>query len=201
MKKLFIIIVIVVLLVGGYILWSKKNLAENMSDNSSIVLSAGIKSEAKPEAIASIPKYQYTETYTDPDRRFSFKYPKEFNIDNIHNPDNEAIILQYLATRIGMQIVITPWKGSDVDMTADLVKTEIPDMKIEKPVVKSLLGGEASQKALEFESDSSDFGGKSYEIWFENKGFLYQMSTYSEMGELVKGVFVTWAARPPGDKI
>lgn len=60
-----------------------------------------------------------------------------------------------------MQILISPFQGEDIDVTAEIIKADIPDMKIDNQ--QEVLVG-SSQKGLAFVSDNPAFGGKSREV-------------------------------------
>lgn len=146
-------------------------------------------SGATPAAIAEIPTYQYTETYTSPTYKFTFKYPKDFTIQEIPTDTGETIIVQNIPMKIGVQIVISKFDGPDIDLTQDYIQTQVPDMKITES--QELLVG-ANRKGLAFLSDNENFGGKSREVWFVYGGNLYQISTYAELDPFLKGLFGTW---------
>jgi len=182
MKKI-IIAIIVFGAIGGGIYYFRASLFKPI-----VYKSQG--SGATQEAIAEISSYQYTETYTNPNYKFSFKYPKEFKISEM--PDvsgGTAILVQNIAKDLGVQILITPFEDVDFDLTADLIRQDIPDMKISEPQ-EVIIG--SSRKGLAFVSDNEAFGGKSREVWFIYGGNLYQISTYSELDGLLKGIFGTW---------
>jgi hypothetical protein len=179
MKKIIISILIVLALVIGIYYWQNRSKG-NLLTNPSIVAS---------ESDKEISQYQYTESYTHPINHFSFNYPKEFTVTSIPSDDIETILVQSTTTKVAVQITISPFQGEDVDITSDIIKTEIPDMKIDN--VQDLLVG-PSRKGLAFVSDNPAFGGKSREVWFVFKGNLYQISTYYEFDEFLKGVFATW---------
>ena len=147
-------------------------------------------STATKEAIAEIPTYQYTETYTSPTYKFSFKYPKEFTTSAVSDGNGgDVVLVQNTAKDIGVQILITPFDGDDTDVTEALIRKDIPDMKISDG--QEVLVG-ANRKGLAFVSDNEAFGGKSREVWFIFNGHLYQISTYAELDGFLKGLFATW---------
>jgi hypothetical protein len=146
-------------------------------------------SGATAQQIAEIPKYQYTQTYASKDYGFTFKYPKDFTTSEIPNDTGTAILVENIPQHIGAQIVISKFDGPDQDLTKADIAAQIPDLKItgEQEV---LIG--ANRKGLAFMSDSPAFGGQSREVWFVYKGNLYQISTYAELDQFLKGLFGTW---------
>jgi hypothetical protein len=149
-----------------------------------------IKSGASPQAIAEISAYQYTQTYEHAANKFSFKYPEDFTVSSITNDDeSEVILVQNIAKNIGVQILISSFKGDDIDVTAETIKADLPDLKISDPQTVEI--GD-NRKGLAFMSDSKEFGGQSREVWFVFRGSLYQISTYAELDGFLKGLFGTW---------
>lgn len=148
-----------------------------------------VKSNAAPEAIAEIAEYQYTEEYTNSDYGFSFKHPKDFVVNSVPTEEGEAILVQNIAKNIGVQILISPFDGGEIDMTVDFIKAEIPDLKIIEPR-EVLLGPD--RKGLAFMSDNEAFGGAAREVWFVFDGRFYQISAYAELDGFLRGLFGTW---------
>lgn len=146
-------------------------------------------SGASSEAVEEITSYQYTETYSYSEYGFSFKYPRDFTVGAIVGDGHQTILVQNLTKKIGVQILITPFDGKDIDITPEIVQQDIPDIKIND--AQEILIGE-NRKGLAFLSDNKAFGGKSREVWFVYKGNLYQISTYAEFDEFLKGLFTTW---------
>jgi len=179
MKKIIILIVIVLAIVAGIYYWQSKKQVDT----------SAYPSVATVEAIKAIPQYEYTEIYTHPTNHFSFKYPKGFAVTSIPSDEGETMIVQNTVTKVAVQIIISKFQGPDVDITPDIIKTDIPDMKIDS--IQELLVG-PSRKGLAFVSDNSAFGGKSREVWFVFNGNLYQISTYYEFDDFLKGIFATW---------
>src|SRR3989344_993891 len=145
---------------------------------------------ASPEAVTGIPRFSYTNNYSNSRFGFSLKHPADFKVTEFPNEKGgETIIIQNPKTQIGVQIVVAPNQGQNIDITEELVRAEIPDMKIsagEKVVIDG--GG----KGLAFISDNEAFGGASREVWFVFRGNVYQISTYAEFDEFLKGIFGTW---------
>lgn len=184
MKKIIILIIIVLVLgVGGYY-FAKSGVFSGGSGDK--IMSSG----AEPEAIAEIPSYQYTEEFVHPTYNFSFKYPADFTVTQIPEENGEVILIQNISTKIGVQIMVTAFEGGeDIDLTADILRAEIPDLEI-KDEQEVIIG--SGRKGIAFVSDNEAFGGNSREVWFVFRGNLYQISTYAELDEFLKGIFGTW---------
>jgi len=163
-----------------------------------------------PDTAATIKSYEYTQEYSHPTYHFSFKYPDGFTVSTIppvmsevepsaDNGQGETVLVESADSKAGVQIVISPY-GSDVDITAEMIARDIPEMKVSD--AQELLVGEG-RKGLAFMSDNPAFcaspepcaeegNGKAREVWFVFGGNLYQISTYAEQDEFLKGLFGTW---------
>lgn len=184
MQPIKIVLVVgLLVLVAGIFYWSTKN------DSSSAINSDTYQSGATVGAVKEIKKYAYTESYTHPTKNFSFNYPKSFTAKLLSNDGVETILVQNTTTKVGAQIVISTFDGPDIDITADVLKSEIPDMKIDNPQALAVAG---ERKGLAFGSDNPAFGGKSSEIWFVHQSHLYQMSTYYEFEDFLRKIFETF---------
>ena len=155
-----------------------------------------------PDAAAAVKSYEYTQDYSDSTYRFSFKYPDDFTVSVVppaENGNGETVLIESSDNKVGVQIIISPY-GSDVDITAEMIARDIPELKISdaQPVE---IG--PSRKGLAFMSDNPAFcatpepcaevgGGKSREVWFVFNENLYQISTYAENDEFLKKMFSTW---------
>lgn len=190
MKKILVSIIILIILAGGaYFGWNRSIVDGDKGSDLVTDKTAKTGLSAGPEALAKIAGYRYTEEYTNPDYDFSFKYPSGFTVSSLPNEGNEIIIVQNTAENIGIQIVISSFLGNDMDITAEYIRSQIPDLKISE--AQEVLVG-ANRKGLAFLSDNEVFGGSSREVWFVWNGNLYQISTYAEMDGFLKGLFSTW---------
>jgi hypothetical protein len=182
MKKKIILLTIflIVAIIGVFYLPNKNGSTDIFSNESKMW-------DASP--LEKTSKYKYTENYTNPVRRFSFNHPKEFAVTSILSDGIEIVLIQNADKKIGVQIVISPFLGEDLDITPEIIRTDIPEMKID--AAKELIIA-PSRKGLSFESDNPAFGGQSSEIWFVFKGNLYQLSTYYEFKDFLQGLFATW---------
>ncbi len=135
-----------------------------------------------------IKNYEYTETYTSKKYRFTFNYPKEFHVSEIPTGDQDVILIQNPNKEVGAQILVSIAQ-EDVDLTADVIRKDLPDIEIGSP--QKVEVGE-NRKGLSFVSDNENFGGKSREVWFIYDGNLYQISTYYEFDDFLKGLFKSW---------
>jgi hypothetical protein len=133
---------------------------------------------------------QGTLEYLNEQYRFSFKYPAGFNVTTVPpmaEKESEVILIENSKTKAGIQIIISP--GPDMDVTEEMIRTDIPDMKILDPQIVEI---GLNHKGLAFVSHNPGFGGQSREVWFAYKSHLYQISTYAEFDDLLKKIFKTW---------
>lgn len=156
-------------------------------------------SNESSRSLTSSSEDQYAQTYSDETYHFSFKYPEGFTVTvvplavsevepSVGKGGGETILVESSDKKIGIQMLISPY-GSDVDITEAMIRSDIPNMKVSD--VQTVEIG-PNRKGLAFMSDNSAFGGASREVWFVFNGNLYQISTYAEFDELLKGLFGTW---------
>jgi hypothetical protein len=180
MKKIILTIISVSLVGGfGYYFFLKKDTEIKIPVGSGVA----------PEEVVAISKYKYTKEYKHTNGNFSFMYPVDFTATSIPSGDGEAVVVQNSKTKVGVQVLITPFDGEDIDITPEIIKESLSDMKIENP--QSVEIGQ-SRKGLAFLSDNQSFGGASREVWFVFRGNLYQISTYSDLDPFLQGLFGTW---------
>jgi hypothetical protein len=160
-----------------------------------------IQSGATPEILAEIKNYEYTKTYSNSAYRFSFKHPQGFTVTTAQGSGGDSgsvpssvegetiLLIQSADKKVGIQMIISQY-GEDVDITAALVRAELPDIKVDDPQTVEV---GPNRLGLAFMSDSNSFGGKSREVWFVWNKNLYQISTYAEYDELLRGLFGTWS--------
>lgn len=131
---------------------------------------------------------ELTKPYVNDDFAFSIKIPDTFSVQEFQTDASTVIVLDG-GEGTGVQILITPY-GEDVKtFTADMIRQDLPELKISD--VQPVEVGE-SHRGLAFRSDSADFGGASREVWFVFEGNLYQISTYERLDDLLKAIFGTW---------
>ncbi|MDO8566999.1 MAG: hypothetical protein Q7R58_02505 [bacterium] len=189
MKKLTLLILLLILSIL-YFTFRSAPLPDPRG--ASVDVSAPILSGATPEILAGIHVYEYTQTYVNSASRFSFKHPQGFTVTTLPaagGDEAETILLiESSDKKVGIQILISPY-GADVDITAALIRADLPNIQIDNPQTVEI---GSNSLGLAFLSDSQAFGGKSREVWFVFNGNLYQISTYAEYDEFLKGLFGTW---------
>ncbi len=121
---------------------------------------------------------------------FSLSLPEGFRAGELPVDENGAhtILLQNPQGQ-GIQILITPYPDDIRVLTADMIRHDIPDMKI-SDVQPVEIGPD--HRGVAFKSDNEAFGGDSREVWFIFRGNLYQISTYAHLDNLLQTLFGTW---------
>jgi len=148
---------------------------------------------ASTGAAATLPPYTVpplANTYKNDEFRFSLSVPDGFTAREMEEEGATAktIIMQDVNGN-GIQILVTPFPDAPQDLTADMVKQDIPDMKVTD--VQTVEIG-ANSRGIAFKSDNEAFGGASREVWFFFRGNLYQISTYAHLDPLMQAMFGTW---------
>ncbi len=139
--------------------------------------------------------------YTNAKYGFSFEKPAGYSIGAVPDAIGETLVVQSGATPLvpstpegnavkglGFQIYITPL-DEPVELTPAFIKTDLPGTSVVNPL-KIKLDDKAD--GIMFESNSSAFGGKSYEIWLTYNGRLYQITSYASFAEELKKIVGTW---------
>ncbi|KKU75770.1 MAG: hypothetical protein UY02_C0043G0002 [Candidatus Giovannonibacteria bacterium GW2011_GWB1_47_6b] len=174
--KTSLIVTTIIFLAGAGAFWYFRGPAQNL--------------EVQPPS-SSAPIPSLTQTYTDSAQRFSFNYPEGFTITKVppvEEGGGKTILVESPDKKVGIQILISPY-DSDVDITETMIRSDIPNMRVTDPQTVNI---GSSRKGLAFMSDNPAFAGASREVWFVFNTNLYQISTYAEFDELLKGLFGTW---------
>ena len=96
-----------------------------------------------------------TQTYMDPDLKFSFNYPEGYHVREMAGEGAARTLLaENTATSDGIQVLITP-DSDDTDITPEVIRAAIPDMMIESPQPFNVAG----HTGLAFKSDNAAFDG------------------------------------------
>ena len=95
--------------------------------------------------------------------------------------------MQNASKRQGFQIFISP-VDEDIVFTKERILQDIPDITVKDPQPVNI--GTTGQ-GIAFLSDNETFGS-SREVWFTFNGYLYQISTYESLDNLLQTMFQTW---------
>lgn len=139
------------------------------------------------------PAFKLTKTYRSEIYGFTVKFPEDFSareVSGYNDGDGGTIIFESNKNPgDGFQIVISRFDENLRSLNKERILKDIPEIGIhgEKPVrVKS------GYQGLTFESDSPEFDGRSRELWFVYRGYLFQLSTYERLTALLSAIFDTW---------
>jgi hypothetical protein len=128
-----------------------------------------------------------TETYRNPDPLYSFQYPKGMNVGSFdEGEDGHTVLLQRPGAKLGFQIYTSSF-DEDITLTADRIKNDLPDTKVEQPETWNVGG----LQAVAFISENASFG-KTREVWFVYNKNLYQITAYAELSNFLKQILSTW---------
>lgn len=135
---------------------------------------------------------------------FSFRYPKEYTITPYLEGDGaESIVFQGPSVILngseesqGFQIFITPFeetpKLGEPLLTTERILQDVPHAVLDG-VQEIFIGAASGQnhRALLFWSEDPQIG-RTREVWFVHGGYLYEITAYAEMDELLAGIMSTW---------
>ena len=131
-----------------------------------------------------------TGDYKNEKFRFALDVPEGFTTSELPEDENGSttIIIQNEKGE-GIQIFITPTDEGQNVLSAEQIRADIPDMKVDD--VETVEIG-SDYTGVAFRSDNDAFEKNSREVWFYFRGNLYQISTYARLDGLLKAMFSTW---------
>lgn len=157
-----------------------------------VVLTQEEVKQVEDQKAALAPASPVTERYVHPTIGFSFEKPQGYSVGAIADAaGSQTLVVQPQAggaTDAGFQIYITPL-DAPIDLTPTLIKSELPGTSVNnaQKIVLDSVG-----KGMMFGSNNASFGGKSYEIWFTGKGYLYQVTSYASFATTLQNIIGTW---------
>ncbi|MDE2237221.1 MAG: hypothetical protein KGK30_04980 [Elusimicrobia bacterium] len=141
---------------------------------------------------SSLPQEALARSYSNPDYRFSLRYPAGLHVSSFANPSGQGdvVLIADLSTGIGMQIVITPYAGSGgavSDITPAVIKENIPgvDMVDPQEVTLGSLG-----RGTAFMDGAGPSASR--QVWFAAAGHLYQISAPRDFDATLRNILGTW---------
>lgn len=182
MKKINLIAAVFALALFAGIFWF-------LSSHKAPGSSTGAPSEVQWPVVEAVPAPALGQTYTNKAYKFSVQMPAGFKASELANDAGGKTILLQDGSGQGIQIYVTPYPEDTHTLTADDVRSSIPDMHITD--AQDVPVG-TSYKGVAFRSDNEAFGSDSREVWFVFRSNLYQISTYSRFDPLLKAMFGTW---------
>lgn len=131
--------------------------------------------------------------YTDSKYKFSVEYPKDWEVKLFpEKDDSETIVFKKNGEENGFQIFISPFDG--IILTKEIILQDLPSIVIEKMqpvIINPGVPAESRIEGLIFWSDDPDIG-KTREAWFVHNGYLYQVTAYAHLDNLLAGILSTW---------
>lgn len=131
---------------------------------------------------------------------FSFRYPKDFSVQEFAEGDaGDVVLFQKAGEQNGFQVFIAPF-DEDITLTAERIRKDVPNITMKNPQPVTIGRKAAFARTLSdarviggvaFVSESPAFG-ESFEIWFVHRGHLFQASAYRASEEVVRDVVRTW---------
>lgn len=184
MKRTVFIAVIVVIVFGGITAYffHRPLASQTTGENKE-----GVNVKEDQAAVLSSPM---AARYANNKYGFSFDKPEGYTVGDLHDETGEILVIQKTNSRVndGFQIYITPL-DEPLTLTPDRIHADLPDLQIKNAKNIQL---DAKASGIMFESNSSDFGGKSFEIWFTYQGFLYQITSYQSFANDLQKIIGTW---------
>jgi hypothetical protein len=118
--------------------------------------------------------------------RFEMFYPDDLT-PTVHDESGSAatITFQNADHSRSFQVFIVPY--GDPKISKERFKTDLPSGIIDQPS-NITVGGEP---ATEFYSTDSKVGD-TREVWFVGRGFLYEITTYKELSDLLQPIVDSW---------
>ncbi len=177
--------IFIVLLLGGGV-WAYFHFHGTISPT---ISSQPAAAAAASQPIIEVPAAPLGQEYKNTKYRFSVSMPAGFKAAELPNDAGGTTITLQDTGGQGIQIYITPYPDDTKVITADDVRSSIPDMKVTQEQDVDI-GND--YKGVAFMSNNDAFEGASREVWFVFRGNLYQISTYARFDPLLKEMFGTW---------
>jgi len=130
--------------------------------------------------------------YTHPQLGFSFEKPEGYTVGSLPGENGTITLVvqpsHAAGSKEGFQIIASSFDGS-FDLTPATIKKELPGTAVVNPqkIVLDEIG-----KGIMFSSNNEAFGGKSFEIWFTAKNYVYQITSYADFAAQLQAIIGTW---------
>lgn len=178
----------VILVLIGIILF--KNPSFQVAKLSSSLFSLGPSdTKLSDQADASPVIGPLTQRYQNNDYHFSLNYPKGFltTQQNFQDQTGSQILLYAPKMKQGFQITIYSFDEPG-PLTKERILMDIPDIEITNETT-IVIGNNIP--TLAFES-TDEVVGKTYDVWFVSKGYMYQIETYQTFKDQLLAILATW---------
>jgi hypothetical protein len=118
-------------------------------------------------------------TYTHPVYGFSFRYPKDFTVEDLEDERGELVLVENPAIGMGFQIYITS-DDETGPLTAARIHHDLPDMVMDEVVEFTQSDGTAAVRFVSQDAVLGDGG----ETWFRKDGHVFQLAVSAPDREL-----------------
>lgn len=200
-KKIIMLIGAAALLIGaGAVFWMRISSEKNNQANPS---NAPLKTDDQSQ------NSDLTETYSDKEYGFSFRYPKDFEVQTF--PGEGKTILVEKEKGRGFQVYITPF-DEEGPLTKERIRSDIKNLTMDD--ARDIMIGSTSspqsgagspqaegERAIIFFSTNESLD-TSREVWFvypkspvPNGNYLFQITAYAEFDEILSRIMATWQFR------
>lgn len=167
--------------------WGNRTNQEVSVQESSFDLTAkGNTNDATKDSLNAQALIKDPSVYSHPSG-FSFQYPKSFRASAFSEGEGEIVLVQSTDGTSGFQIYVTPFTQEDTHLTEKRLLEEIPDLVIEESQQINVAGG---GEGLTFLSNNGS--GKTREVWFIQKGYLFQVTAPLASQALLQEILKTW---------
>ncbi len=179
MKKYYFLILFIVVSVFLIFNMVKKDNSSNLQENNKIetITNSSNKETTIPEGFLEYRNKRYN---------FYLFYPKNFSIREQFLVDKGIVIaFEDIKIEKGFQIFIIPYEETEI--TPERFKKDMPS-GVRKDLENIYIGDVLGASFYGFDENL----GETKEIWFINKGFLYEISTLKSMESLVEDLVKNW---------
>lgn len=126
------------------------------------------------------------ETYISKENKFQFSYPPNMTVKTIEDNDSLVVVVQNKKDR-GVQLAISDWDEGEAVLTRARILKDLPYLVIsDEKYIK--VGG---VDALSFFAKDTSFG-QSREVWFVKNKKIYQISTPSDLVDVLEVMADSW---------
>lgn len=125
--------------------------------------------------------------YQNQTRKFSFSYPPELEVKEYDEGDGTyTLVFADASNEKSFQIFFTPYLGEVI--TKSRILKDIPSGEFTDPL--EVMIGDNTRALLFFSKGSL---GQMREVWFLNKGFLYEITTEASLDTWLAQILDTWS--------
>lgn len=188
MSKSFKISIIILLLAvisfGSYIL--VKNKIVNLPNNFSNFGNKTQNQEPALEDLTEKKDLSKSREFLSSEFGFSINLPPGVDISDFPDSSGYMYLISQASQGSFAQIYITEFDET-AELTLQRILKDIRDKQILNGKVLLLDG----KKVMSFDSEADGFG-KTWEVWFVNNGYLFQIMTKAENRDKLENILTTW---------